>query len=103
MRAEINGTQGVIAVDKRSTHIYMKGSIKNLVIVAACLSVFVVAAFGQVSDRGKVSAGAERAFARIAPSFSGSAPGCAVGVSLDGVTAFERAFGMAEIEHGVAN
>lgn len=34
---------------------------------------------------------------------SESSPGCAVGVSQHGRTVFERAYGMADLEHGIAN
>ena len=32
-----------------------------------------------------------------------NAPGCAVGVSLSGRSVYEKAFGMAEIEHAIPN
>ncbi len=57
----------------------------------------------QVPDKAKVLAAAERAFAQAAGSAAGSSPGCAVGVSRNGESVFEKAFGMAEIEHGVVN
>jgi len=39
----------------------------------------------------------------FAPWTSPSSPGCAVGVALDGLTVFERAYGMADLEHGIPN
>ena len=57
----------------------------------------------QVPDKGKVVAGAERAFDKVAKSVTMPAPGCAVGVSLNGESVFEKAFGLAEMEHGVPN
>ncbi len=61
------------------------------------------ALFAQALDQTKVVAGAERAVEKAAKLSPASAPGCAVGVSLRGSPVYERAFGMAEIEHGVPN
>ncbi len=60
-------------------------------------------AFGQVPDKAKVVAGAERAFEKASKTNAMPAPGCAVGVSLNGESVFEKAFGMAEMEHGIPN
>lgn len=57
----------------------------------------------QVPDKAKVIAGAERAFEKATKTNSMPAPGCAVGVSLNGESVFEKAFGMAEMEHNVPN
>lgn len=62
---------------------------------------FVVTA--QAPDQAKVVAGAERAFEKASKTNAAPAPGCAVGVSLNGQTVFEKAFGLAEIEHNVPN
>ncbi len=59
--------------------------------------------FAQVPDQGKVVAGADRAVEKAAKLSPASAPGCAIGVSLSGRSVYEKAFGMAEIEHGIAN
>ncbi len=61
------------------------------------------ALFAQTPDQTKVIAGAERAFEKLAKLSPASAPGCAVGVSLAGRPVFEKAFGMAEIEHAIPN
>lgn len=65
--------------------------------------VFSLGLYAQVPDRAKVIAGAERAFDKAAKTNPMPAPGCAVGVSLNGESIFEKAFGMAELEHGIAN
>ena len=65
--------------------------------------VFAQISFGQVPDREKVIAGAERAFEKAAKTHTGPAPGCAVGVSLNGQSVFEKAFGLAEMEHNIQN
>lgn len=57
----------------------------------------------QVPDKAKVIAGAERAFEKAAKTNPMPAPGCAVGVSLNGESVFEKAFGLAEMEHNIAN
>ena len=57
----------------------------------------------QVPEKEKVIAGADRAFDKVAKSVTMPAPGCAVGVSLNGESVFEKAFGLAEMEHNVPN
>ncbi len=59
--------------------------------------------FAQTPDQTKVVAGAERAVEKAAKLSPASAPGCAVGVSLAGRPVYEKAFGMAEIEHAIPN
>ncbi len=54
-------------------------------------------------EKGKVVAGAEKAFEKAAKTHTGPAPGCAVAVSLNGETVFEKAFGLAEMEHNIPN
>ncbi len=70
-----------------------------LVLVAA----FTVSVAAQVPDKAKVIAGAERAFEKAAKTNTMPAPGCAVGVSLNGESVFEKAFGLAEMEHNIPN
>lgn len=69
----------------------------------ALLLFLAISVSGQVPEKTKVVAGAERAFEKAAKTNPMPAPGCAVGVSLDGVSVFEKAFGLAEIEHSVPN
>ena len=77
---------------------------KARVLIAVFLMVvMVIVPSAQVPDREKVVAGAERAFEKAAKAVSAPAPGCAVGVSLDGKSVFEKAFGMAEMEHSIPN
>ena len=57
----------------------------------------------QVPNKAKVIAGAERAFEKAAKAVTMPAPGCAVGVSLNGESVFEKAFGLAEMEHNIPN
>ena len=67
--------------------------------VVAC----VVIGGAQVHDKQRVIAAAERAFEKAATTNTGPVPGCAVGVSLNGESVFEKAFGMAEMEHNIPN
>src|SRR5688500_3274216 len=69
----------------------------------AAVLLFAVVSSGQVPDKEKVVAGAERAFEKAAKTNPMPAPGCAVGVALNGQTIFEKAFGMAEMEHNIPN
>ncbi len=73
----------------------------TLLIVLICVSS--VLTIGQVPDKAKVIAGAERAFEKAAKTNPMPAPGCAVGVSLNGESVFEKAFGLAEMEFEVPN
>lgn len=68
-------------------------------VVAACT----FNSFAQVPDRAKVLDGTARAFEKAAKTNAGPAPGCAVGVSVNGETIFEKAFGLAEMEHSIQN
>jgi CubicO group peptidase (beta-lactamase class C family) len=61
------------------------------------------AASAQVPEKEKVIAAAERAFEKAAKTNPMPAPGCAIGVSLNGQPVFEKAFGLAEMEHNIPN
>jgi CubicO group peptidase (beta-lactamase class C family) len=61
------------------------------------------ATWAQVPDKQKVVAGAERAFEKFTKAYVAPAPGCAAAVSLNGETVFEKAFGLADMEHNVPN
>jgi CubicO group peptidase (beta-lactamase class C family) len=65
--------------------------------------VFVLNGMAQMPDKVKAVAGAERAFETAAKTNAMPAPGCAVGVSLNGESVFERAFGLAEMEFNIPN
>ncbi|MEQ1641869.1 MAG: serine hydrolase domain-containing protein, partial [Pyrinomonadaceae bacterium] len=69
--------------------------------VLMLISVFV--SYSQIPEKGKVVAGAESAFEKASKAIAMPAPGCAVGVSLNGESVFEQAFGLAEMEHNVPN
>ncbi len=61
------------------------------------------AAVAQVPDQAKVVAAADRAFEKVIKSVAMPAPGCAAAVSVNGQPVFEKAFGLAEMEHNVPN
>ena len=79
----------------------MKLEKMNAAIGAICMLAGILSA--QVPDKAKVIAGAERAFEKAAKTNPMPAPGCAVGVSLNGQSVFEKAFGLAEMEHNIPN
>lgn len=62
-----------------------------------------ISTVGQGQSREDVVAGAEKAFGRFSKTNPMPAPGCAVGVSLNGESVFEKAFGLAEMEHNIPN
>jgi CubicO group peptidase (beta-lactamase class C family) len=57
----------------------------------------------QVPNKAKVVARSEQVFDGAMKALTMPAPGCSVGVSLNGESVFEKAFGIAEMEHNVAN
>jgi len=73
------------------------------VIIGSLLLSLVCSVVAQSPDKQAVIAGAERAFEKAAKAATMPAPGCAVGVSLNGESVFEKAFGLAEMEHNVPN
>ena len=81
----------------------MKAVINSFVFAVAAVLLIVNGSFAQAPDRDKVVAGAERAFDKMAKTNPVPAPGCAVGVSLNGQAVFEKAFGLAEMEHNIPN
>src|SRR5687768_1649452 len=81
---------------------------KTFLFVFALVAFFSTATWAQVSNKElpskeKVVAGAERAFEKFTKAYVGPAPGCAAAVSLNGETVFEKAFGLADLEHNVPN
>ena len=71
--------------------------------IIGMVAVLCTGSLGQAPEKDKVIAGAERAFEKAAKTNSMPAPGCAIGVSLNGQTVFEKAFGLAEMEHNIPN
>ncbi|NNE67592.1 MAG: beta-lactamase family protein, partial [Pyrinomonadaceae bacterium] len=72
--------------------------------VFVLLTFFIAFCFGtnaQVPNEAEVIAAADKVMA--AATSPKPAPGCAVGISLDSKSIYEKAFGMAELEHGIAN
>lgn len=57
----------------------------------------------QVPNKEKVVAGADHAFEKFTKAYVAPAPGCAAAVSLNGEVVFEKAFGLADLEHNVPN
>lgn len=76
---------------------------KRFLFFFAVLACFAPAVSAQAPDRGKVVAGAERAFEKFTKAYVDPAPGCAAAVSLNGDVVFEKAFGLADLEHHVPN
>lgn len=71
--------------------------------VALVIFVISTQTIAQVPEKARVVAGAERAFEKAAKTNPMPSPGCAVGVSLNGESVFEKAFGLAEMEHNIVN
>ena len=76
---------------------------KNFLFVLTVIAFLSSATWAQVPDKAKVVAGAERAFEKVTKAYVGPAPGCAAAVSLNGDIVFEKAFGLADLEHNVPN
>ena len=76
---------------------------KNFLLVVSVVAILSSATWAQVPDKAKVVSSAERAFEKFTKAYVAPAPGCAATVSLNGETVFEKAFGLADMEHNVAN
>ena len=76
---------------------------KNVWFVLAVVAFLNPAVSAQVPDKEKVVAGAERAFEKVTKAYVAPGPGCAAAVSLKGEVVFEKAFGLADLEHNVPN
>jgi CubicO group peptidase (beta-lactamase class C family) len=76
---------------------------KKLVFVFAVVALLSSATVAQVPNKEKVVTGAERAFEKFTKAYVAPGPGCAAAVSLNGETVFEKAFGLADLEHNVPN
>jgi CubicO group peptidase (beta-lactamase class C family) len=76
---------------------------KNFLFVLAVVAFLSSTTWAQVPDKAKVVAGAERAFEKFSKAYVAPGPGCAAAVSLNGETVFEKAFGLADLEHDVQN
>ena len=75
---------------------------KNFLLVLT-LALLSTATSAQVPDKEKVVAGSERAFEKVTKAYVAPGPGCAAAVSLNGDVVFEKAFGLADLEHNVPN
>jgi CubicO group peptidase (beta-lactamase class C family) len=76
---------------------------KNFLFVFTVVVFLSSATSAQVPDKVKVAASADRAFEKFTKAYVGPAPGCAAAVSLNGDVVFEKAFGLADLEHNVPN
>src|SRR5687768_1404796 len=77
--------------------------LKNAVVVSLLVAFMFSLAPAQALDQAKVVAGAERVWEKTVKAYVAPGPGCAVGISLNGQTVFEKAFGLAEMEHNIPN
>src|ERR1044071_9219446 len=76
---------------------------RNFLFVLTVIAFLSTSTWAQVPDKAKVVAGAERAFEKVTKAYVAPGPGCAAAVSLNGEVVFERAFGLADMEHNVPN
>ena len=76
---------------------------KNVLLVLTVIAFLSTTTWAQVPEKAKVVAGADRAFEKFAKAYVAPAPGCAAAVSLNGDVVFEKAFGLADLEHNVPN
>ena len=76
---------------------------KNFLLVLSVVAFLSSATWAQVPDKAKVVSSAEQAFEKFAKAYVAPAPGCAAAVSLNGEVVFEKAFGLADLEHNVPN
>jgi CubicO group peptidase (beta-lactamase class C family) len=77
--------------------------LKNAIVVSLLVAFTFTIVPAQALDQAKVVAGAERAWEKHLKAYVAPGPGCSAAVSLNGQVVFEKAFGMAELEHGIPN
>lgn len=80
----------------------MRGRARGLALAAA-VAVATLAAPGRAAAQVAAPDAAHRVDEIFAPWTSTTSPGCAVGVRRNGLTVLERAYGMADLEHGIPN
>ena len=78
-------------------------SIRNFLIALTVAAFLSNATWAQVPNKEKVVGSSERAFEKFTKAYVTPAPGCAAAVSLGGEVVFEKAFGLADMEHNVPN
>src|SRR5690349_19533351 len=78
-------------------------STRNFLFVLVAIAFLSGATPAQVPTKEKVVAGADRAFEKVVKAYVAPGPGCAEAVSLNGESVFEKAFGLADLEHDVPN
>lgn len=76
---------------------------KNAVVGLLFIAFALTTVPAQALDQTKVVAGADRAWGKTVKAYVAPAPGCVAAVSLNGQVVFEKAFGLAEMEHGIPN
>src|ERR1043165_7703242 len=76
---------------------------RSSLFVFAFIALLSTATWAQVPDKQKVVAGGDRACEKFTKAYVAPAPGCAAAVSLNGDVVFEKAFGLADLEHNVPN
>jgi CubicO group peptidase (beta-lactamase class C family) len=76
---------------------------KNFLFVFTVVVLLSNATWAQVPNKEKVATSAERAFEKITKAYVAPGPGCAAAVSFNGEVVFEKAFGLADLEHDVPN
>ena len=77
--------------------------LKNALVVLVFVAFGFSLAPAQAPEKDKVIAGAELAWEKTVKAHVAPGPGCAAAVSLNGETVFEKAFGLAEMEHNIPN
>jgi CubicO group peptidase (beta-lactamase class C family) len=76
---------------------------KNFLLALTVVAFLSNATWAQIPDKTKVVAAADRAWEKYTKAYVAPAPGCAAAVSLSGEVVFEKAFGLADLEHNVPN
>lgn len=72
------------------------------IVAIGIVALFAFAAFGQALDADAVAKAADKVVT-AAGQTAAPAPGCAIGVALDGRSVYEKAYGMADLEYSIPN
>ncbi|HKP68671.1 MAG TPA: serine hydrolase domain-containing protein [Pyrinomonadaceae bacterium] len=74
--------------------------LKNVVVFLLLCTISTTA---QTVDKTQAIAGADRVWEKTLKAYVAPGPGCAVGISVNGESVWEKAFGVAEMEHNIPN
>ena len=77
--------------------------LKNAVVFFLLCTLVPLSTVAQTVDKPQAIAGADRVWDKTLKAYVAPGPGCAVGVSVNGESVWEKTFGLAEMEYNIPN